>query len=283
MAIAQAAATSTAGIHQTTRGMRRMLLIAAGLVFITGVQLFVLSTQTDQFFAWTIKPPLTAAFLGAAYWASCVLELLASRERVWARARCAVPAVLIFTALTLVATLLHVDRFHFGAPEASARAAAGAWLAGYAAVPVALILLLAQQARASGGDPPRAAPMPAWFRRMLVAQAALLLLCGAALFLAPGAAAPLWPWALTPLTARAVGAWLLGLGIAVGQGAWEGDFVRTRPVAISGVVLALLQAAAIARFPVDVRWEGVAIWLVLAFLASLLAVGLYGWRRARPA
>jgi hypothetical protein len=31
---------------------------------------------------------------------------------------------------------------------------------------------------------------------------------------------------LTPLTGRAVGAWLIGLGIAVAQGVWDGDVVR---------------------------------------------------------
>src|SRR5262249_39055665 len=91
--------------RQTTPGMRRMLLVAGGLVFITGIQLFVLSEATDRFFAWTIKPPLTAAFLGAAYWASCGTELLAARQRIWANARIAVPAVLIFTGLTLLVTL----------------------------------------------------------------------------------------------------------------------------------------------------------------------------------
>jgi hypothetical protein len=56
--------------------------------------------QTETYFAWTIHPPLTAAVLGAGYWASFVLELLSARERLWARTRVAVPAVLLFSTLT---------------------------------------------------------------------------------------------------------------------------------------------------------------------------------------
>jgi len=60
-----------------------MLMLAAGLVFIVGISLFLLSEQTDQYFAWTVKPPLMAAFLGGGYWASVCLEMLAACERVW--------------------------------------------------------------------------------------------------------------------------------------------------------------------------------------------------------
>ena len=60
-----------------TVGLRWLLLVASGLVFLAGVQLFIGTEQTDLYFAWTIMPPLTAASLGAAYWASFVLEFLA--------------------------------------------------------------------------------------------------------------------------------------------------------------------------------------------------------------
>jgi hypothetical protein len=54
------------------------------LVFLVGVQLFILTERTDRYFAWTVEPPLTAAALGGAYWASSIMELLASRQPTWA-------------------------------------------------------------------------------------------------------------------------------------------------------------------------------------------------------
>ena len=72
-----------AGARTLAPGMRRILNVAGTLVFLAGIQLFVLSTATDRFFAWTIGVPLTAAFLGVGYWASVALEWLAAREKTW--------------------------------------------------------------------------------------------------------------------------------------------------------------------------------------------------------
>lgn len=44
-----------------------MLLVSGFLVFLAGVQLFVFSERTDEYFAWTIQPPVGAALLGAGY------------------------------------------------------------------------------------------------------------------------------------------------------------------------------------------------------------------------
>ena len=66
-------------IRPLSVGMRWMLLLASGLVFVVGIQLFLLSEQTERYFAWTINPPMTAAFLGGAYWSSFLLELMAAR------------------------------------------------------------------------------------------------------------------------------------------------------------------------------------------------------------
>lgn len=88
------------------------------------------------------------------------MEFLPARQRIWANARLAVPAVLVFTVLTLVATLLHVGEFHFDSPHPVASFSAWAWLVIYTVVPIFMIILLAREAREAGGDPPRRAPMP---------------------------------------------------------------------------------------------------------------------------
>src|SRR6185295_9898805 len=92
--------------------LRLVLQVFAALAFIAGFLLFVGSDRTDDFFSWTIKPALTAAFLGAAYWAAFVLLGWSSRQRFWAQARPAIPPVLTIAVLLLVATLIHLDRFH---------------------------------------------------------------------------------------------------------------------------------------------------------------------------
>jgi hypothetical protein len=108
------AAGAQAAVKPLTSAVRWLLFAAAVLVLLAGFQLFVLTEHTGTYFAWTIANPLAAAFLGASYWASLSIEALAGRQAAWANARIAVPAVLVFTVLTLVATLLHLDKFHFG-------------------------------------------------------------------------------------------------------------------------------------------------------------------------
>src|SRR6058998_2663469 len=132
---------SVPGVRPLIRPMRWLLYAASALVFLAGLQLSFLSEQTDTYFAWTIAPPLTAAFLGAAYWAAFQVEVLATRQSSWAQARVAVPAIWLFTTLTLVVTLVHFDRFHFSSSIASAQGAAWFWLAIYASVPVAMLLI----------------------------------------------------------------------------------------------------------------------------------------------
>jgi len=100
-------------IEPTSNGMKWLLRAAGFLVLLAGFQLFILTEYTDLYFAWTIQPFITAAFLGGGYFSSFLMEILASRKAQWAEARIAVPAVFTFTSLTLLATLLHLDRFHF--------------------------------------------------------------------------------------------------------------------------------------------------------------------------
>src|SRR5216683_6860232 len=91
--------------------LRVWLVVVSALLLGVSLSLLVLTEQTDRFFAWTVSPPLTAAFLGAGYAASCVFQLIAARQRLWIRARIAPVGALLFTSLTLLATLIHLDRF----------------------------------------------------------------------------------------------------------------------------------------------------------------------------
>ena len=261
--------------------MRRLLLAASALVFLAGFQLFILTEHTDLYFAWTIQPPLTAAFLGASYFSSFLLEFLASRETEWAKGRVAVPAVFAFTTLTLIATILHADRFHFNSPELLARFAAWFWLAIYAIVPIAMLAIWIRQGRMRGEDSPRSFPLPPLMRIVLVIQSIVMLAIGVGLFVLPTSVSLFWPWKLTALTSRAVGAWSVGIGIAVLHSALENDFDRVKPGLVSYLSLGVLQLIALARYPADIDWMKSAGWIYLLFVVSVFLVGLYGCLRLR--
>jgi len=258
--------------------VRRLLYVAAFLVVLAGLVLFVFPLRTADWFAWTIEPPMTAVFLGAAYWSSAVLEVAGARSAGWDRARLAVWPVFVFTALTLAVTLLHLERFHLSPDHPLlARVAAWAWLAIYAGVPVAMLVVSRRQTRsrqpAADCAAVARAPLPPGLRLLLGGIAAAQLTVGAALLALPAQAATLWPWPLTPLTARALGAWLVGLGWAAAYARWRGDARTVRPLGLSALVFALLQAIALVRYGDALAWDGAP---AIGFATVLLAVGVAG-------
>jgi hypothetical protein len=255
-------------------GMRAILWVGGGFVLIAGIQLFALADRTEELFAWTIEPPVTAAFLGAFYWAAAVLAFISAAQPTWARARLGVPGVLAFIWLTLLLTLIHLDRFHLDEGDFTARFAAWVWLVIYILEPPALSWALWRQLRLPGGDPPRDQPLPRWVRGLAAAQAVVLCLLGAALFVVPLDAAKLWPWPLTELTARAVAAWLIALGLMLVAVVWEDHRTRVRPAMALLVTLVVLAVAGALRFSDELEWGSPEMLGYLAFLGTLLLVAI---------
>jgi hypothetical protein len=264
--------------------LRRTFVFAAALVFVTGLQLVAVTDRTDEYFAWTIEPPLTAAFLGAGYWAACALLAVAGLERYWANVRAAVVAVGVFVPLMFSATLVHLDRFHLGAGSATARAAGWGWLVFYVVVVVVVPAAVAVQLlTVRGGDPPRSAPLTLWVRAVLAAHGLALVGIGIPLYAAPGDVATIWPWDLTPLTGRAVASWLIGVGIAALASVRENDYVRLRTLFAVYVLLGCLHLVGVLRYLGTLDWNGAGSWLYVAFLSTMVALGAHGWRRGSRA
>ena len=268
---------STAAPHvPVLRPTRALLVVFVVLTSLAVAALFVRPETTDRYFAWTIQPPLSAAFLGAAYLAGCTLVVLSLRAVAWAHARAAVVTILVFTVLTLVATLVHLDRFHLQAGGLPARAAAWFWLAVYVSLPVVMVLLLAVQQRSAGVHPARTRPLPAWMGAVLATEGAAMFVVGALLFVRPGTIA--WPWPLSALTSQAIGAWLVAFGLASGLAIVEADLGRLRAPAIAYLVFGLAELAALLRYAGTLAWGSAAVRIYLLFLLLVIATAAAGVR-----
>jgi hypothetical protein len=278
--VSDPAATGPA-VRPVIPAMRTVFVVGSVLVFAAGFQLYVLTDHTDRFFAWTIGVPFTAAFLGAFYWTALVLAASSAREREWARVRVGVPGVALFVALTLIVSVVHVGSFHLHGGSVVGRVGAWVWFAVYAIAPVGAFVALIAQLRAPGFDPPRRTRLPGPYRLALASHALVVLIVGGALMFAPNAIANVWPWALTPLTARAMAAWLLGLGVVLAQAVFEDAPERIELAARSYAVLGLLELVAVARYASAVDWSEAAAWLYLAFLMTVVGVGVAGWAASR--
>ena len=268
-------------VRRTLGLTQAQLATAVGLVLGIGVLQFGLSVHTDMYFAWTIKVPLTAAFLGALYLGSGVGELLAARTPTWAQARIAVPSVFIFAALTTVVTFIHLDVFHLGGSNpTTARLIAWAWMFVYIAFPTVSAIVLVRQSRLAGVDPPRRDRLPAWFKAALAMEGLLMLAAGVALLVAPAATLDIWPWPLTVLTAQAIGAWCVGIGFGNLHAVWENDWSRIRVGMPAVVGISTLTLIALARFSDTVAWDRASAWVLLILLVSFLLTGWYGTVRS---
>ena len=260
-------------------GTQRLLIVFSTLTLLAFVALFGGASYTDRYFAWTIKPPATAAFLGAAYAAGCVLVVLALRRGTWQALRLPFVTILIFTLITLLATLLHLDRFHFGSDLPVAQFAAWFWMAVYVVVPLLMIVVLWRQLRTAPEVDHRKHPIPRLVGLLLAIQGVTFLGLGVVLFVLPSTQAVLWPWTLTPLTARSVAAWLIAFGVCALMALRLGDLASLDVPAWSYAVLAVLQLVVLARYPGDIRWTSPATWAYVALLVSILINSGLGLRQ----
>lgn len=265
------------GERQTTPAVRAGLLAIAGVIFLLGLSLYVFPGETETLFAWTIKVPLTAAFLGASYWASTTLAVACSAERAWVCARAFAPPYLIAGIVLLWVTIVHIDLFHMD------DVTGWAWLFLYAVFPPTTIALLLRQVNVPGIDPPRTAPMHSAAVLVLGLQGGVMVALGTALIIAPTDAASLWPWPLTELTGQAIGTFVLAQGVLLWTACRERDWTRVRPAMAQYVVLAVLQLGAVARFSGTFDWDEAGAWLYLGFLLGVLAMALAGARAALAA
>src|SRR4051794_15304815 len=213
------------GARRALPATRAVLVVFAVLSTLALISLFFFSDRTNEWFAWTIAPPLSAAFFGACFGSTLVVEILSLRQPAWAPIRLNALAIFVFASMTLAATLIHLDKFHLTGDNAAtfqAQAAAWFWLVVYIVVPLALPVLIVLQERAPGVDAPDRFPVPLALRVPLGLESAVLLAVGIALFAVPSQAIHLWPWPLTPLVAQVTGAWLVAFGLVSGVTAVAG-------------------------------------------------------------
>lgn len=123
--------------------------------------LYLFPGRTEALWAWTIRPTMTAMNMGAGYLAGAwffarVVRVV--RAGSWHRVGVGFLGTTVFTALLLLATLLHWDRFNHD------HVSFWAWLALYLATPVLLPWLWVRNRRTDPGVPEPGDLVPRWLR-----------------------------------------------------------------------------------------------------------------------
>jgi hypothetical protein len=264
--------------------VRLFMQAAAIFVASAGASLFFLSESTHLYFAWTIKSPVTAAFLGGGYLAVTTALVFALRQKDWAQVRVGVWVVATGLISILATTLMHLDKFHLRNAVWSAEFWAWSWLFLYIVLVPGLILTLWVQRRRTFAATPATASLPAWLRLGHGLLGVLMLAMGAALFALPGTAESLWPWPLTPLTARMVESFYLAFGVSLLAAVRENDYARVHVASFAYVAFAVLEVITVLRYP-TVNWfelPGQLLGWVLLALVVLGIAGVKGYLAVRP-
>jgi hypothetical protein len=262
-------------LHRSTRIAVAGLLV---LALLNAAFLYGLAGYADTGYAWAIRPPAAAAFLGAGYLAGIVATaLVVFAARRWRSAQPLAVALVTLSVGLLAATLLHTDRFRWDYPPT------WAWTAVYALAPIGVAVLALRQ-RATTMRPLFADPRLGLLRGASL-LAGLALGAGAlALFAFPAALGDHWPWPLTPLLAQATASWIAMIAAALLWCAY--DLRRTAeafiPYATLGAwCLALLALPALHAG--DLTDTGAPLLTYLGVLLALLALAGLGVARAgRP-
>jgi hypothetical protein len=251
-------------------------------------QLLVLADVADRYWAWSIRTELTAAFLGSAYAAGCVLSVAALRQHEWSQIRVPVLTVTAFTWLTAVPTLVHLHRLHLVSGGPFARAVSWVWLSVYLLIPLACALVVVRQERQRVRAAAVLRPMPLWLTLVLAAQGAVLASAGVVLF-AGGmtvhhhepTSARFWPWALMPLSSQVIGAWLIALALATALVVMQRDLSRLLVSGMTYTAFGVFQIVAVIWYWPQVERHDLWLGAYLAFVAAMVLTGGYGWWAAR--
>lgn len=256
-------------VQPLTRAGIWVLLILAAL---NGLFLYFVPAQAESHYAWSIKPSVNAAFIGAGFIAGTVATglVLALKPR-WRSFHTLPIALWVLATSLFTATLIHNDRFKFDYPPT------WVWTFVYAAVPFAVPYLVLRQ-RSNAEPEPKACRQLTALRVMSGVLGVGILAGAIALYVAPVDLGKHWLWALTPLLARAVASWyaLFGtmlISCAIGMRRPADAIIPYATLGTWSVLLLLLPVFQ------DEQVSGGSLWYaltgaLLALSAAALAVGL---------
>lgn len=238
-----------------------------------GLFLYLVPGLADTDYAWSIKPAVNAAFIGAGFLAGTLATgLVLWRAKQW-RTFSTLPVALWVLASTLaLATFIHEDRFKWDYPLT------WVWTAVYVGVPFAVPFLVWRQRRDAVAEPNAHCSLKV-LRVISAVVGGALLVGAAALYVSPSLGDH-WPWALTPLLARAVAAWYALFGTmlvscAIGLRRPHEAFIPYATLTCWSVLLLALPLL----HPDDVSGGGA--WYAL--MIALLVLGAAGLLRSAAA
>lgn len=227
---------------------------------------------TESNFAWPIQPVVTAALFGAFYVCALLLMLTGAFIRTWEHVRVIVLPSAAFTAVMLLPTFLHWERFSVKSISFAL------WLASYVLPPPIFVgCYIWQQRRSQPVGVGVTEPLSALLRAFLFANGAGLAVFAILVMFVPSTLQAIAPFAFTPLTARALAGFIVLAALLQLSMAFENDRLRARLATILLVPLPFVVVSQLVRFASSVQWSNAALWLFLLDLGLVAALSAKLW------
>ena len=212
--VAPAGAADASRDDRVLPGTRIAALIVFLILVPAVIVLWGTPGHTPERWAWTIKPNLTAIFLGSGYGAGAFFFWRTYRAERWHPSSAGVLGASVFAALMLGATLLGWSKFNHGHAPFLAGFAFWGWTIVYIISPPAVFALWWRNRATDSGRRLRGDPvMPASTLAAARVCAGLALVTAAIFYVFPSTAMHVWPWTLTPLTARVMASFIAQVGV----------------------------------------------------------------------
>lgn len=182
---------------------------------------FIFLPQEGIYFAWPVKPVLTAFFLAAGFMLRTYFGFHLWREKDWYRLRWSIHGDFVFLGVLFVATWWHIAEMNWHLENVSdalrifSLMIAHIWILAYTFEPLTVYLLSPRQAEAAAPVPAELSegPLVPALKTVLVGFFYLGVLVWALLFFSPDFANTRWPWELNAFDARIMSAWPAAIAV----------------------------------------------------------------------
>jgi hypothetical protein len=171
--------------------------------------LYFFPSDTGNWWAWGIRPSMTALIMGAGYSAGAYFFVRVAGAGRWHRVHIGFLPITAFTAFLGVATIIYWDRFDHD------HVAFWLWTGLYFTTPFLVPLAWLRNRRTDPGTlesaDDRYVPRPV--RTAVIAAGLLQFAIAVVLIASPSTMVDIWPWTLTELAAATLGAWFALPGV----------------------------------------------------------------------
>ena len=254
---------------EVLRETRWVAILIIPVLLAAFVILYFFPDSSGEYFAWPIKPRMSAMMLGATYFTGAIYFSVVARSKVWHQVRLGLLPVVLFASILGVATIMHWAKFSHDKPQF------WLWVLLYSVLPFVLLWLwLSNERRVRPSGTVADEVFLNHRTRVLIGVIGSgLAVTSLALFAMPTAVIDYWPWKLSALTARITSAELGLFAFFMLEVALVGRWSEVRkllfPQLVSPVVFVVSIAASWDNFDQSNPFT----WGFVAFVLIVFLVG----------